>query len=228
MPIYQYPRVEDMNQGGEAILATHSQNGAHPRFERYDARPGEYPYRLVLYEGRVLCTRERNGYHDSDFYAVVYDDKADKLRMVTYGTTRCYSTGHASTDATEEVRERAAAANFRSIYKRALRKFRKQYLSMARTPEINKRVEVVRGRKVPVGTVGFSSSVFRGSYNDSVHIDCDDGTRHWFVNIANVRVVDPEGYMPEQSEITKRALGYAEAYKRQWHRDFVPYGYISL
>ena len=47
---------------------------------------GEFEKR---YEGKVLNWYERNGYHDSDWYAEVWDDAKQEVRDVLYMTTRC-------------------------------------------------------------------------------------------------------------------------------------------
>jgi hypothetical protein len=62
------------------------------------------------YEGAVLRLRERNGYDDSDFYALVWDEEQQATREIQYATTRgwTYHNG-ASIDATREVIEKAVA-----------------------------------------------------------------------------------------------------------------------
>ena len=55
-------------------------------------------------------TYEENGYHDSDFYAVVWDDEQNCLLHKQYATTRFYSNGFgAEVDATSEVIAKATA-----------------------------------------------------------------------------------------------------------------------
>jgi hypothetical protein len=61
----------------------------------------------TLYEGAVLGLRERNGYHDSDFYAMVWNGEA--IRSVEYATTRFGGGGTARVDATAETVEAARA-----------------------------------------------------------------------------------------------------------------------
>ena len=62
------------------------------------------------YVGRVLETYEENGYHDSDFYAVVWDDETESIIHKQYATTRFYSNGYgAKVDATPEVIAKATA-----------------------------------------------------------------------------------------------------------------------
>ncbi|MFD7835663.1 hypothetical protein [Streptomyces sp. NPDC059761] len=64
----------------------------------------------VKFEGAVLRLRERNGYDDSDWYALVWDEEQQKTREVFYATTRgwTYHNG-ASIDATHDVIEKAVA-----------------------------------------------------------------------------------------------------------------------
>lgn len=64
----------------------------------------------VSFEGAVLRLRERNGYDDSDFYALVWDEEQQRTREIQYATTRgwTYHNG-ASIDATHEVIEAAVA-----------------------------------------------------------------------------------------------------------------------
>ena len=105
----------------------------------------------VQYEGCVIATYEHNGYDDSDFYAICWDDEKGKLVEVEYDTTRCGGGGIAKIDATVET----------------LRKVYRYYKNMGRDlfdKETNIKqakaygrgdtVLVVRGRKVPKGTMG--------------------------------------------------------------------------
>jgi len=55
------------------------------------------------YVGAVIALREANGYHDSDFFALVWDADKGEAFEVEYGSTRGAYTGGASVDATPEV-----------------------------------------------------------------------------------------------------------------------------
>lgn len=55
------------------------------------------------YIGRVLLLRERNGYDDSDFYAICWNDETGKPISIMYDTTRFAGGGGANIDATPEV-----------------------------------------------------------------------------------------------------------------------------
>lgn len=103
------------------------------------------------YAGCVIDTYEHNGYDDSDFYAVCWDEAKGQLVEVEYDTTRCGRGGWAKIDATEEV--------LRKVYRFHHRQARAVFDTVfnpkqARQARKGDAVAVVRGRKVPVGTVG--------------------------------------------------------------------------
>lgn len=105
----------------------------------------------VQYEGCVLSTYERNGYHDSDFYAVVWDEEKQAVTEVEYDTTRCGDGGYAKVDATMDVLRKV----YRYYWKLGRARFDK-YTNPQMAKDFGKgdKVVVVRGRKIPQGTVG--------------------------------------------------------------------------
>lgn len=105
----------------------------------------------VSFEGAVLATGEMNYHDDSDFYAVVYDAEADRVRRVEYATTRGWTyLNSAGVDATPEVIEKATKA-----VQRELRSSLAWALQARReVPQVGDRVRVMRGRKVPKGFEG--------------------------------------------------------------------------
>lgn len=67
-----------------------------------DAAPRVY---RTLYEGCVLALREINGYDDSDFVAVCWDEEQGRVVRYTYATTRCWTyLNGAKVDASDELR----------------------------------------------------------------------------------------------------------------------------
>ena len=71
------------------------------------------------YVGKVVSTYEDNGYHDSYFYAVVWDDDAKAPRKIeTHSTAFSCGKAGASVDATPE-RQAAYAAWMAAITRRA-------------------------------------------------------------------------------------------------------------
>lgn len=148
--------VSKFVEGQGYVSCPHTQ---HPQFSRelgpdcnqFGCKFNDPLYMETTYVGKVLELREMNGYDDSDFYAKVWDDEQNKPIEVMYASTRgwTYPNG-ANVDATPEVQAKYAA------YKQAQHD---QYLAAAAAKEkltvaVGKSVKVVKGRKVPVGTVG--------------------------------------------------------------------------
>ena len=105
----------------------------------------------VQYVGCVLDTYEHNGCHDSDFYAVCWDEEQGKVVTIEYDTTRCGGYGTATIDATKEV-----LAKVYRYYKRLATATFDTYGNehIAKTISKGDEVVVVRGRKVAKGSVG--------------------------------------------------------------------------
>lgn len=89
----------------------------------YGVEPGKYSL-VTMGTGRVLFTYERNGYDDSDFYAVYVND-AGEVKTMEYASTRgwTYANG-AVADATPEVqaiyaRHQRVKAIHTKLHKRA-------------------------------------------------------------------------------------------------------------
>lgn len=107
------------------------------------------------YIGKVVRISERNGYHDSDFYATyLHDDGTFRTDM--YCTTRGASNGSADVDATPDVWKKwdeYKARLRRARLKEADEKHYKEGTGIYDW-ERGDIIEIYRGRKVPVGTVG--------------------------------------------------------------------------
>lgn len=103
------------------------------------------------YVGCVLDTYERNGYSDSDWYAVCWDEEKQAVVEVNYDTTRAGGGGWADIDITTE--------NLRKAYRYYYRRER-QWFDWVGNPAQAKSITkgdmavVIKGRKVPQGTVG--------------------------------------------------------------------------
>jgi len=108
-------------------------------------------YLRETHTGLVLELRERNGYDDSDFYAVVWNPEKGETERVEYASTRGWTYPNGATvDATPEV----LAAYEAWIEKRNAEARRLAAEEAARRPEVGRTVRVVKGRKVKVGEVG--------------------------------------------------------------------------
>lgn len=119
------------------------------------------------YVGCVLSTYERNGCNDSDWYAICWDREKQKVVEVEYDTTRAGGGGRAEIDATVEV--------LREVYRWYKRIGRELFDTRTNPAEAKKvrkgdTVRVVRGRKVPKGTVGVVFWVGT-RYNQYSHCD---------------------------------------------------------
>jgi hypothetical protein len=80
------------------------------RDEYWSKTTGQEIYTAISHEGLVLSLGEYNGYDDSDFYAVVWNEEKGNTERVVYASTRgwTYPNG-AAVDATEEVQAKYAA-----------------------------------------------------------------------------------------------------------------------
>lgn len=174
--------------------------------------PDVVGYSVVTYKGAVLNTGEYNGYDDSDFYADVWDDEAGVVKRITYATTRgwTYLNG-ASVDATPEVREKAA----KFYAKRNLTARLERAADDARTPGKGKRVKVIKGRKVPIGTEGTVFWVGPDHYSRHgalrLGLKDDAGATHWTA-ASNVEVIAPEEFLPDYDLL----VGLAEHTGREY------------
>lgn len=103
-------------------------------------------YLVTTHVGLVLDVYERNGYDDSDFYAVAWVD--DKPVTICYASTRGWTyENSASVDATPDVL--AAYAAYRAEQRAA--EERRIAERDAATPRKGTTVRVVHGRKLPIG-----------------------------------------------------------------------------
>jgi hypothetical protein len=93
---------------------------SHPEAREYVTPSGRVVMVRTIYEGATLFGRELNGYDDSDFYVISWDDTKGKPVQISTGSTRY---GHWagtvespwSKDATPEVWEKYNAWNARKI-----------------------------------------------------------------------------------------------------------------
>ena len=99
----------------------HSGSWPKESYSREDALEYQGPYVLITYETHIgLCLKEyeRNGYHDSDFYMIVWNPETKKPEHYMFATTRgwsypCYAS---KPDATPEVK--AAFEEYKKEYER--------------------------------------------------------------------------------------------------------------
>ena len=174
------------------------------------------------YVGRDLETYEENGYHDSDFYAVVWDDETESIIHKQYATTRFYSNGYgAKIDATPEIIEKATAERKARFLKSAIEKDEET----AKTVAKGKMVEINRGRKNRgiIGEVFWVGNPDKFSYyakeHRSVGIKLDDerDDNGKFKNIVfaydyNCDVINFESHLTNTKELEETATNKANSY----------------
>lgn len=112
------------------------------------------------YKGAVLATYERNGYHDSDFFAVAWNQESQAVIGFEYGTTRFGNGGYADVDATPEVIELA-----------------KQYKSLVQTKHENE-LQALRNKLMATG-ITVQVKLSRGK---NKHLNGALGTVFWVGN----------------------------------------------
>lgn len=146
----------------------------------------------VRYVGCVLSTYERNGYYDSDFYADCWDEERQEVVTVEYASTRGYcGNSYASVDYTVE--------NLRKAYRfywHEARHFFDETENIAQAKAVRKgdTVKVVRGRKVPIGTVGkvfwVGTRYNQYSRTDEKRVGIEVGDEKFFLMLDYVEVED--------------------------------------
>jgi hypothetical protein len=164
---------------------------------RYDCKHG-YRYTPIHFAydthvGLCLFEREYNGYHDSDFYMVVWNAEAGKPESIEFATTRfgCGSAFQSRRDATPEVEAAYAAYKARidaaNVWARLV--------DDAKRLAVRKDVVVVKGRKVAKGSTGRVFWMGDSAYGTRVGLELTTGEKV-FTAATNVEVVIPAGYFP--------------------------------
>lgn len=145
----------------------------------------------IEYAGCVLGTYERNGYDDSDFYAICWDEEKQEVVDVEYDTTRSGGGGWAKVDATEETLRKA----FRHFARIARISFDGRWnKEQAREVKPGDTVIVVRGKKIPKGTVatcfwvGERRNIY--TYSDDKRVGVEVNGQRSFLPLEYVEVVD--------------------------------------
>jgi hypothetical protein len=138
------------------------------------------------YVGLCISNREVNGYDDSDWYMKVWNEEKNCPEEIFFATTRgwSYPSMRSYPDATPEVMAK---------YEHWLELERLKALKRAEEREDKevrkgKMIRVVRGRKVPRGTVGQCIYRGRGYYDERVGLKTESGEVFW-TSLKNVEVV---------------------------------------
>ena len=174
------------------------------------------------YVGRVLETYEENGYHDSDFYAVVWDDETNSILHKQYATTRFYTNGYgAKVEATPDDIAKATAERKARFLKSAIEKDEET----AKTVAKGKMVEINRGRKNRgiIGEVFWVGNPEKFSYYSKEHrsvgikLDDERNDNGKFKNIVfaydyNCDVINFESHLTNTKELEETATNKANSY----------------
>lgn len=181
---YEDPRRHSITSVNTGVYGTNA-NGESGYLAGTCSGPFEPLYMETSHIGLVLDEGERNGYDDSDFYAIVWNPTTNATDEITYASTRGWTYPNSATvDATPEVRAayQAHLEAKRDAWHKA------QAAKEALTVGKGKTVEVFKGRKVPVGVKGVIFWVGVGQYGERVGIKDAKGAVHWTAS-ANVRVI---------------------------------------
>lgn len=186
--------------------------------------PIQFPDQEPRYVGAVLDDREENGYHDSDFYAVVWDAEEARLKRVGYNSTRHAGGGSCKVDATPEVYEKAKEW----LFEWAKGVIRQKYEEDSTACVKDRKVRVVKGRKVPKGTEGIL--FWKGEYQHytkvGIALSEEKDEKGGYKDVAwtylkNIEVVEPSQYIPDDEAIEEEARAFAE--KGVWCAPFARY-----
>ena len=163
--------------------------------------------------GCVLETWERNGYDDSDFFALVWDEQNQRLETIEYGTTRGWTYANVATvDATPEVIAKAKEYKVQQLIGSFLANAQEEAKEVLR----GRMCKVVKGRKIAKGevvevlgdAVGARYSMSRwASTTYTVLVRVVSTGNMVRTNVENLEVLNPENYF-----ITREA---AEAQARK-------------
>lgn len=147
----------------------------------------------VTHVGMVLSTHERNGYHDSDFYARVWDTETASVIEVEYASTRGWTYHNsASVDATAEVLALVAAWKAECAAEQAA----KQAAFDAAAPTVGKIVRSTTTRGKNVGVTGEVRWYGEDKYNTNrwapryrVGVRVDGAAKLVFLSADKVEIV---------------------------------------
>lgn len=144
---------------------------------------------IETWAGCVLSKHERNGYDDSDFYALVWDEADQQVVSVEYASTRgwTYHNG-AVIDASPEIIAKAAVY---TAHRRAEIQAEVDAIN-ARLPAVGKVVRSLTTRGKNKGVVGLVRRVYDGAHGRTVAVEVEGEGRYRHIACNRVEVVHPE------------------------------------
>lgn len=141
---------------------------------------------IISHIGATIKLEEKNGYHDSDFYAIVWDEATQSVKKIMYDTTRMGGTGSAKVDVTSDNLKKANIYIARQSYYTNLKK---GYL---KDLKVGNFALVVSGRKVKKGLQVKILDIKENQYdrfNQRILVELPSKEKIWtYAN--NLKVVD--------------------------------------
>lgn len=167
------------------------------------------------YKGATFYDFERNGYHDSDFYAVVWDAEAKCVRSIEYATTRFGGTdsNRVVTDATDEVVAAMAEVEAENYRQDLIDQWRADAAYVRKGSRV-RLTRTFNGRKQPKVEEGTEGTViWRGASNyygqgDRIGLKVEGLEEPVWMAATNVKVIEPQ-------EVNEELINEAAAKERQ-------------
>lgn len=175
-----------------------------------------------LYDGLILCDRERNYHDDSDFYAIIWNPVERRCEYHEYATTRFGGGGFCQIDATDEVKAAAREYLATLLVDRFARdeERRASYVQKGRvvrfTRDYRPRKGAWAGHTISAGTRArviwegfdrYASQRLRQNvkrYGVKL-LDAPEDAEPVWIGQGVVEVADPTAYMPPREEIEAAA-----------------------
>lgn len=171
--------------------------------------------------GAVLAERENNGYNDSDFFALVYNETTDSVHWVEFATTRggCGRAFGTYVDATDEALDKAEAVFKRDAFTR-LKQDDEDAAKLADTGKMVKLTRTYRSKKLKVtldeGTEGvvfwrgedqYAGGAYAAKYGRMKHyrVGVEFEAGKLFLSEDDVEVVGFEDYLSGEGALRERA-----------------------
>lgn len=151
----------------------------------------------VLAAGGSRSVRVMSDVWGTEVYATVWNGLAVVEISTAIHSDVTFVEGSSEVDATPEAYAAARAwlaVKLGEDWLGGWHKTMEARVALATAIEVGKEVEVVRGRKVPKGTVGTIIWVGAGTWGPRVGVKEASGTVHWTA-ASNVEVTHPEEYM---------------------------------
>jgi hypothetical protein len=152
---------------------------------------------ITSYVGRVVSLREHNGYDDSDFYALVWDDESQTVKRIMYGSTRFWTYHNSAKIDADETTQALALAYLTEQNRLADIKIAKFNASRV---EVGKEVRSLTTRGKNMGVVGMVRSIGPNQYARSkwapgvAAIEVAGEDKYRYIAVDRLEVINPDQY----------------------------------